>query len=209
MGARSGQNSPRSAGLHSRAGPLAQLVEQGTFNPKVVGSSPTRPMSSGPRPRPASAQGRRASHCRASAHNWPAGQNHLRTRVPGSRCGFQARRSSPSVSGPEATPARRRGPLASPVPTVSNVRSAAADTPREPTACSGTRAGKGRRRGEGNPPALKQTPLTALTPPRPSGAFRTHCPAWQRRDQQTRATPHTPRHSGPTFTRPFATPFET
>ncbi len=26
-------------------GPLAQLVEQGTFNPMVVGSSPTRPIS--------------------------------------------------------------------------------------------------------------------------------------------------------------------
>src|SRR6266545_395008 len=31
-------------GLHWRgSGPLAQLVEQGTLNPKVVGSSPTRP----------------------------------------------------------------------------------------------------------------------------------------------------------------------
>ena len=29
--------------LYSCAGPLAQLVEQGTFNPKVVGSIPTRP----------------------------------------------------------------------------------------------------------------------------------------------------------------------
>lgn len=27
-------------------GPLAQLVEQGTFNPKVVGSTPTRPIPS-------------------------------------------------------------------------------------------------------------------------------------------------------------------
>jgi hypothetical protein len=31
------------AGYTRRRGPLAQLVEQGTFNPKVVGSSPTRP----------------------------------------------------------------------------------------------------------------------------------------------------------------------
>ena len=30
--------------LHWSRGPLAQLVEQGTFNPKVVGSSPTRPI---------------------------------------------------------------------------------------------------------------------------------------------------------------------
>ena len=29
--------------LHSPRGPLAQLVEQGTFNPKVAGSSPARP----------------------------------------------------------------------------------------------------------------------------------------------------------------------
>ena len=28
----------------SHEGPVAQLVEQGTFNPKVVGSSPTRPI---------------------------------------------------------------------------------------------------------------------------------------------------------------------
>ena len=27
-----------------RAGPVAQLVEQGTFNPKVAGSIPARPM---------------------------------------------------------------------------------------------------------------------------------------------------------------------
>ena len=33
----------------SAAGPVAQLVEQGTFNPKVAGSSPARPISySGP-----------------------------------------------------------------------------------------------------------------------------------------------------------------
>ena len=32
-----------SQGAH---GPLAQLAEQGTFNPKVVGSKPTRPTSS-------------------------------------------------------------------------------------------------------------------------------------------------------------------
>jgi hypothetical protein len=30
------------------SGPLAQLVEQGTFNPKVVGSIPTRPTTSFP-----------------------------------------------------------------------------------------------------------------------------------------------------------------
>ena len=32
--------------LQSRAGPLAQLVEQGTFNPKVAGSRPARPIRS-------------------------------------------------------------------------------------------------------------------------------------------------------------------
>ena len=31
---------------HAGSGPLAQLVEQGTFNPKVVGSIPTRPIHS-------------------------------------------------------------------------------------------------------------------------------------------------------------------
>src|SRR6185312_16848975 len=30
--------------LHSGRGPLAQLVEQGTFNPKVAGSIPARPI---------------------------------------------------------------------------------------------------------------------------------------------------------------------
>ncbi len=29
--------------FQSKTGPLAQLVEQGTLNPKVVGSTPTRP----------------------------------------------------------------------------------------------------------------------------------------------------------------------
>ena len=33
-----------------QAGPLAQLVEQGTFNPKVVGSIPTRPTTNHIRP---------------------------------------------------------------------------------------------------------------------------------------------------------------
>jgi hypothetical protein len=30
--------------VHSSAGPVAQLVEQGTFNPEVAGSSPARPI---------------------------------------------------------------------------------------------------------------------------------------------------------------------
>src|SRR5689334_7937490 len=39
--------------LQSRAGPLAQLVEQGTFNPKVAGSIPARPTGhSAPADRP-------------------------------------------------------------------------------------------------------------------------------------------------------------
>ena len=33
-------------GRECERGPLAQLVEQGTFNPKVAGSSPARPTSS-------------------------------------------------------------------------------------------------------------------------------------------------------------------
>ena len=39
--ARSGERAPPR--LHSPGGPLAQLVEQGTFNPKVAGSNPARP----------------------------------------------------------------------------------------------------------------------------------------------------------------------
>src|SRR5690242_17923465 len=39
---RSGPHPPHR--LQSRAGPLAQLVEQGTFNPKVAGSRPARPI---------------------------------------------------------------------------------------------------------------------------------------------------------------------
>ena len=40
-----GQNS-RERCLHWPGGPVAQLVEQGTFNPKVAGSIPARPISS-------------------------------------------------------------------------------------------------------------------------------------------------------------------
>ena len=43
--------------LYSLGGPVAQLVEQGTFNPKVAGSNPARPILSNPlfkpNPRPA------------------------------------------------------------------------------------------------------------------------------------------------------------
>ena len=35
------------ATLLSHLGPLAQLVEQGTLNPKVAGSIPARPMKKG------------------------------------------------------------------------------------------------------------------------------------------------------------------
>ena len=34
--------------LYSTAGPVAQLVEQGTFNPKVAGSNPARPIEESP-----------------------------------------------------------------------------------------------------------------------------------------------------------------
>src|SRR6266566_1465095 len=34
--------------VHSTAGPVAQLVEQGTFNPKVAGSIPARPTEKRP-----------------------------------------------------------------------------------------------------------------------------------------------------------------
>jgi hypothetical protein len=37
-------NCSRRGNVHSRAGPVAQLVEQGTFNPKVAGSIPARPI---------------------------------------------------------------------------------------------------------------------------------------------------------------------
>src|SRR5438045_9196974 len=40
-----------------RLGPLAQLVEQGTLNPKVVGSIPTRPIREGPAERGLSDRG--------------------------------------------------------------------------------------------------------------------------------------------------------
>src|SRR5690349_181364 len=39
---------PRKRPLYSPPGPLAQLVEQGTFNPKVAGSSPARPIQEVP-----------------------------------------------------------------------------------------------------------------------------------------------------------------
>ena len=42
MGAAAAQNS-REPCLHWPDGPVAQLVEQGTFNPKVTGSIPARP----------------------------------------------------------------------------------------------------------------------------------------------------------------------
>jgi hypothetical protein len=43
MGAAEAQNS-REPCLHWPGGPVAQLVEQGTFNPKVAGSIPARPI---------------------------------------------------------------------------------------------------------------------------------------------------------------------
>jgi hypothetical protein len=46
MGAEPGQCSPGGRRYHGFSGPVAQLVEQGTFNPKVVGSIPTRPIFS-------------------------------------------------------------------------------------------------------------------------------------------------------------------
>ena len=39
-----GRRAGRNVDYSSTEGPLAQLVEQGTFNPKVLGSSPRRPM---------------------------------------------------------------------------------------------------------------------------------------------------------------------
>ena len=42
---RSQETTRRAASTLPRPGPVAQLVEQGTFNPKVVGSIPTRPIS--------------------------------------------------------------------------------------------------------------------------------------------------------------------
>ena len=45
MGARRRKDSCR-PWLHSPRGPVAQLVEQGTFNPKVAGSNPARPIES-------------------------------------------------------------------------------------------------------------------------------------------------------------------
>ena len=40
--------STRTTGLHWPRGPVAQLVEQGTFNPKVAGSIPARPNGEAP-----------------------------------------------------------------------------------------------------------------------------------------------------------------
>src|SRR3990172_11645933 len=40
----SGEARPPEPALYSLAGPLAQLAEQGTFNPKVAGSNPARPI---------------------------------------------------------------------------------------------------------------------------------------------------------------------
>ena len=48
-----GQNS-RERCLHWPSGPVAQLVEQGTFNPKVAGSIPARPIPIDPARRPQS-----------------------------------------------------------------------------------------------------------------------------------------------------------
>src|SRR5262245_2927725 len=48
MGAR-GQSSREVGSYTRRQGPVAQLVEQGTFNPKVTGSIPVRPNAGSPR----------------------------------------------------------------------------------------------------------------------------------------------------------------
>jgi hypothetical protein len=44
MGARPAKNSGHPS-IPLRSGPVAQLVEQGTFNPKVAGSIPARPIA--------------------------------------------------------------------------------------------------------------------------------------------------------------------
>src|SRR5688572_25536706 len=46
--------SPKARADFGQLGPLAQLVEQGTLNPKVVGSNPTRPIFAWPPPSPVS-----------------------------------------------------------------------------------------------------------------------------------------------------------
>ena len=46
-GAASARRPRWNCALHSTEGPLAQLVEQGTFNPKVAGSIPARPIGHG------------------------------------------------------------------------------------------------------------------------------------------------------------------
>jgi hypothetical protein len=51
----------RGARLHWLHGPVAQLVEQGTFNPKVAGSIPARPIQEVPR----KSSGRRVSNDRS------------------------------------------------------------------------------------------------------------------------------------------------
>jgi hypothetical protein len=48
MGAEPGQCSPGGRRYHGFSGPVAQLVEQGTFNPKVAGSIPARPTLQNP-----------------------------------------------------------------------------------------------------------------------------------------------------------------
>ena len=56
-------------------GPLAQLVEQGTFNPKVLGSSPRRPI-----------------RCfrRTCGSSWPRGSAFLRLHLPGVNTGVNS-----------------------------------------------------------------------------------------------------------------------
>ena len=47
MGARPGKDSGMPAATLAARGPVAQLAEQGTFNPKVAGSNPARPILHG------------------------------------------------------------------------------------------------------------------------------------------------------------------
>ena len=74
---------PRSFYTHASRGPVAQLAEQGTFNPKVVGSIPTRPIEGTPsksRPFPGRCGGTRKRRSKPWAPlGYQPGPGHVRS----------------------------------------------------------------------------------------------------------------------------------
>ena len=93
------------AGLHyaARRGPLAQLVEQGTLNPKVEGSNPSRPTPESPAQREAG----RSSFGASLSSTWRKSNDGLWRTPPGRAVlSYQVSRHRPGRTHPGNNPSR-------------------------------------------------------------------------------------------------------